>query len=246
MGLPEPGWQALFAAAAARVNFASGFMSHDMPRRFIDEPIALKILQMLVDRKYNPDPFFTVGVMPEVAVGGGAPVLDENLAYHVFRLNVLTQQGARVSMPVGGVVYEDPILALAAARLVGTGFMGKPRALPVAPTYQDVWNRRRSLFERLRDTHLSGGMMFEPGVGFTQRASAPVFDVVEISGRDLFRLRQNGAQAIRLSGSLMYVEIFKPASAPSLEMQTAENRREKPEFGEVNKGAPPKPKGFRL
>lgn len=246
MGFPDPRWQTLFAAGAARVNFGAGFMSHDAPRRGMTESTALKILQMLVDRKYNPEPFFTSGQALQVMVGGEAPRLDEGGVYHVFRLNVLTQQGVRISMPIGGIVYEDPVLALAAARLVGTGFAGKPRALPVAPTYADVWNRRGRLFDRLRDTHLSGGAMFEPGVGFTQRASAPVFDVVEISGRDLLRLRQNGAQAVRLSGSLMYVELFKPAAMPSLEMKTPNDRREKPEFGEANKGAPPKPRGFRL
>jgi len=245
MGLPEPGWRTLFAAGAARVNFACGYMSLEMPRRFIDEPTALKILQMLAERKYNPDPFFAVGAAPVVAIGGEPLPLDEGLAYHVFRLNVMTQQGVRVSMPVGGIIYEDPILALAAARLVGSGFAGQPRALPVAPAYRDLWNRRRVLFDRLRDTHLSGGMMFEPGVGFLKKDKQPIFDVVEISGGDLFRLRQHGAQAVRLNGSLMYTELFKAASAPSLELQSPP-RREKPEFGEINKGAPPRPKGFRI
>lgn len=138
----------------------------------------------------------------------GLVALEDGVDYLTLRLNALSARAGGVSLNRAGVLYDDPLVALAAAAT--TAARGKCLALPLAADYAALRADRRRLLHMLEAADWTGlEGMFEPAVSNLELGPAYGFDLVTLPGAALSVLRERGVAAVPVDGQLRYAELFR-------------------------------------
>jgi len=133
-------------------------------------------------------------------------------AVAVIRLNALSPVAWRTSVECGGVFFEDPLLALAAA--YNCAHQDIPLAVPAGPHYRGLWHRRGEIARALAARPGAGlaSELLEVAVSFLPMEGGPHFDAIALEAEELARLRAEGGLALPRGpgGSALYCELFVP------------------------------------
>ena len=208
--LTETRWQNSFIAAMCRVHEAMGYPNNCLPSQPIDETQASAILQALSSATYAPKTFFQAGrALPTSFIPPSSmPPVDPTRQYVLFRLNVLTRLGVETSIRFGGVVFEDPVLAVAAAWQLRQH--STPTLIARAQKYDSLWAHRAELFQELPDPWVNRKGCAETAVGDLAKKEGAKFDTLVVRGDELLHMREKGARAILVQKQLLLFQLFRP------------------------------------
>jgi hypothetical protein len=171
----------------------------------------LRILQEVLEDRYHHDDHFAAGGPPKPTVVARPPDLVPDKEYVLFGLNALTTRGEFVSLPAGGLAFEDPAWALLTANTAARN--ARPRlAVPRARDADDLWRRLTKV-----DAAITGGAFkpedfFGPILGWIPPATQPRFELLTVSGDQAHALRTRGNQALKVSRPPKYFELYEPDS----------------------------------
>lgn len=133
------------------------------------------------------------------------PALEENSRYSVILLRCVSRLGMMTSLNFGGVVFEDPLTALAIAKMFAATSQG---AVPEAGNFSElvrVYRSARSWLEKpSQDDGVPGFTYCEP-----EYAKHPPFEVLTVEGRSLRALRDEGSITHKLSGGLVLLQMYQ-------------------------------------
>jgi hypothetical protein len=121
---------------------------------------------------------------------------------------VLTRLGVETSGRFGGVVFEDPVLAIAAAWQLRSHATNT--VVPRAHKYDSLWVHRAKLFQDLPDPWLKRKDCGETTVGDPGRTGGAQFELLVVGGDDLLHMRKDGARAILVQKQLLLFQLFRP------------------------------------
>jgi len=208
--LPSKQWEGDFVAALCKVHHALGRPNLCRPKGRIDATSATTILQALSSINYIPEMFFESGrpVSLSYQPSTEPPVVDPDASYILVRLDALTHLGVVTSVAFGGVVYEDPVLAVMAAWQVGRHT--EPRVVPQALDFDTLWKMRAEIFDALPDPWATRDSPPNFAVGHVRLSTTAKLSTLVVRGSDLLQVRQKGSLAIFGDGRLQLFQLFTP------------------------------------
>jgi hypothetical protein len=137
-----------------------------------------------------------------------SPRLNKELIYLIITLNAVSRGGLTMSMPFGGIAFEDPFWATLAARNIASGH---PLAvLPVASSSEELWSRSTLHGKALGQIESDGHASFENAVRFIPPDSKPIFILRQIEGSRLELLRQKGRCILPQASAGAVFQLYTP------------------------------------
>ena len=204
-------WRAHYQVGMGCVHKLLGQERTFLPLQDITPDILLQNLNELATGRYRPakscaDEFDCLPARSTVP-----PEVDPDRNYQLIGLNALTKRGRFVSVPAGGVVFEDPLWALLAAHALGCAHLQV--AIPKANDNEDLWRKTDALVEAIATDNYQASAFFAAILGYLHPSNAPRFELLTIRGNNLIALRTRGSQSFTVNKGLRFTELF--ASSPS-------------------------------
>lgn len=200
----ENNWSSSFGIAMLQVNAAMEHPDARIPSRTIDELSAEQTLQELSAGTYRPCDFFAgVGQSLDDELSPDPPSVAPDRQYRLFCLPVMTRLGIETSVPFGGIVFEDPVLAIAAAWRVGK--RSNPAAVVIARNFEELWSERLARLKNALGARVGNNLFFVK----PQRPRERFFSTLSIHGDALLFMRKKGAVSLNVGGQLQLFQLFQ-------------------------------------
>ncbi|MGH9632163.1 MAG: hypothetical protein ACRD7E_27985 [Bryobacteraceae bacterium] len=178
------------------------------------QPTPKAFVQMLGEiaaGAYDPAKYFKGASPQRPALILEPPSLPEEGQFAAIALNAATETGDFVSVPAGGIVFEDPIWAILAAHAASRK---ASVALPRAQSNEELWRRVGAAARAVMERKYEPGDFLGPIQGFLPAGSDPRFSVLTVDAAELATLRERGLRSIPISGQATLFELYQPPGNP--------------------------------
>lgn len=139
---------------------------------------------------------------------GSVPDISKQAEYCVVTLNAMSEGGTAISMPFGGIAFEDPFWAVLAARNIACGH--SLAVLPVASGSEELWSRSVLRCNTLEKIECDDPTFFAEAVRFIPPESKPIFALRRVEGSRLELLRQKGRCVLPQASAGAVFQLYAP------------------------------------
>jgi hypothetical protein len=133
------------------------------------------------------------------------PRIEHSTKYLLLTLNALTPRGEFVSVPTGGISFEDPFWAVLSAMALS---QKKLTVLPKAASNEELWSNVSAVDKAAREGSYKESNFFEDAKGFVPPAEFPKFETITVLGEQLAALRDRGVQTLKGTAPPRFYELF--------------------------------------
>lgn len=165
----------------------------------------LLVLQDIVEGKYEPSKYFNSSNAVQTSCVSEVSPLPIDNAFVLVRLNATTSRSQFISVPGGGILYEDPIWAILAAYAIS---MNSSTAVPIAKGNKELWKNLSVLNKAIMDKTYKPQEFFGIIEGFISPDSSPKFDLLVVESDKIQALRDRGMQSLMTKDGLRFFELF--------------------------------------
>ena len=198
-------WNLRLKGSLALFQPAAGFAPQEVGDGISPEDIC-ELLNRICKGKDGRDEEAGEQPAPQALKEEQARDLDDAADYVLLRLNAGTKASEFVSTDAGGILYEDPFWAVAAAASIARR---EKFCLPLADSNRSLWKRSAEASAALAAKTYRANKFLGAIENFLDDGK-PVFSVVTLKGKVISALRQRGLASTFHDGSLTLFELYVP------------------------------------
>lgn len=178
------------------------------PKAEITFEVASNILNDILNNAYRKEKYFLNEKYEKTPAESKKEIADHK-EYQVFRICAVTPFSDTISINLGGIVYDDPAVAITVALNVNQN----KSVLPIAKNYDTYKALLQKTEVSLKKANLKLDF-FEKAKTFFKPSnfdyeSKPQFDVITIKGEDLKRLYEKGCASFLHDDDVKFFEFYK-------------------------------------
>jgi hypothetical protein len=201
-------WKKGFYWGLREINQTIGY-NQEKTIEDLDAFDIIGILNLVATDEYAPSLFFEDGapLYEDKKLSLNMPELDENEEYPMIRLNLKTLEMENAPSNAAGVLFEDPLLALCAAKALSYD-LDVLRGLIASPDAKTLFALRPKLLTLLQKRFFDGTPFFIEGEEYIGDFDLPSFDIVFVDGKDIINLRKEGSASCFINDELLFAEMY--------------------------------------
>jgi hypothetical protein len=198
-------WVQQYLCGIMFFHFLSGYDLNIVPKTEPTPETLVFVLQDIVEGKYEPSKYFKSSNAAQTSFVSEAPPLPPKNLFALIHLNASTARSQFVSVPDGGILYEDPIWAILAAHAIS---MNTSVAVPIAQGNQELWKNLPLLKKAVMEKTYKPQEFFGSINGFIPSGSSAKFGLLVVESDKIQALRERGVQSLMAQDGLRFFELF--------------------------------------
>ena len=183
----------------------SGYDLNIAPKTEPTPETLVLVLQDIVEGKYEPSTYFKSSSAAQTCFVSDAPTLPADNLFALVHLNAFTARSQFISIPDGGILYEDPIWAILSAYAIS---MESSAVLPIAKENQELWTNISILKKAIMEKTYKPQEFFGSIKGFIPADSSAKFELLVVEPDKIQALRDRGMQSLVGKDGLRFFELF--------------------------------------
>lgn len=208
-----PRWADHYLSGTMLLHVLLGYSPAITPKVPPTPETLCQVLQDVAAGVYVPDKYFKPGPATWPPFASAPPLLMPGRSFVLVGLNASTSRGQFVSVPAGGVAFEDPLWAILAAHAASKKFRV---GLPLARDNEDLWRRTVVVAEAVRHGNYKPNDFLAVTEGYIAPEDAPKFTLLLVETVQIEALRARGLQSLKVPTPKFY-ELFQPPAGAAHE-----------------------------
>jgi len=200
-----PHWVQQYLCGIIFFHSLSGYDLNIAPKTEPTPETLVLVLQDIVEGKYEPSKYFKSSNAAQICFVSEVPTLLADNLFVLVHLNVSTARSQFISVPDGGILYEDPIWAILAAHAIS---MKSSAALPIAKGNQELWKNLSVLKKAIMEKTYKPQEFFGSVKEFIPSDSSAKFELLVVESDKIQALRDRGTQSLMAKDGLRFFELF--------------------------------------